>query len=126
MKYSWGDYMTMQRSLPSGSPYWRSNRKSKNEKNNKENDELDKITFDGSATEAVHKHVEKQNKRRGEDQQEKKKIIKSYLLMVKLFWTTQTAILLPLTKNRGTGLCSFALPLGHFLHKQKKQKFLNP
>jgi hypothetical protein len=45
-----------------------------------------------------------------------------YLLMVELFWTTQAAILLPLTENGGTGLRSFALPLSHFLWWGEREK----
>ena len=89
-------------------------------KQKQKNDELDKIAFDESATEAVHKQVKRKTKEVGMGGGGKNKI-KSDLLMVKLFWTTQTAILLPLTEDRGTGLRSFALPLGHFLQKSKKQ-----
>ena len=46
MKYSWDDYITTQRSLPSGSPCSvgkDKEAKKKREKKNKTNDELDKI-----------------------------------------------------------------------------------
>lgn len=46
----------------------------------------------------------------------------SYLLMVEFLWTTQAAILLPLTEDRGTGLRSFAFPLSHFLRRRRERE----
>lgn len=90
--------------------------------NKKTDDELDKISTSRRTPQKQGGSTSSNSQTQNTKKKCENLYFFSYLLMVEFLWTTQAAILLPLTEDRGTGLRSFAFPLSHFLRRRRERE----